>query len=265
MNTPERLILRPEEPRDHYAVELLSRDASVGYYDEPDIHLLVHKTRRCKAFLPELSFVAELDGELAGAIMYTKSRIVTKRKTYDDTVCLQNLRVAPRMQNRGVGAALVRHTAALARDMGYRAILFYGNPDYYPRLGFRPAFEYGIGTELVESFHCMPLYDGALDGMSGGVYKELEIHISKRELRRFDRRFPPADTSWVKPIDCLLERLEPPAREAVAGLGLKYLYQLCRQSERRLAARPGMDGAAIETIREVMRENNYGWGRGAAK
>jgi predicted N-acetyltransferase YhbS len=259
----DKIEIRREEPRDYYDVELLSRDASLGYYrDEVDSHLHAHKTRRHRLFVPELDFVAELDGRLAGNIMYTRSRIVTKGSTYGDTLCLQRLSVAPWAQGRGVGTALLRHTIPLAQEMGCRAILFHGNPDYYPRLGFRPAFEFGIGEELIEHFHCMPLYEGALEGIKGGKYREMEIRLPKWQVRLFNRRFPPPDLSWVKPIGYLLERLEPPARKAVAGLGLKTLYQMCRQSEASVAALPGIDEAALGVIRAVMRECGYGWGRG---
>ena len=256
------ITIRPETPQDYCAVELLSRDSSVGYYQwEADAHLHVHKTRRRRRFLPALSFVAELDGQLAGMIMYTKSEIHAKEKTCKDTLCLQHLRVAPWAQCRGVGTALVEHTLPLVRAMGFRAVLFHGNPDYYPRLGFRPAFGFGVGDRPDEHFHCMPLYDGALDGISAGKYREMEIRLPQRQVRQFNKRFPPVDLSWVKPIDYLLSQLDPPAREAVAGLQCNTLYQMCRTSEASVAELPGVDEAAIETIRRVMRECSYGWGR----
>ncbi|MCL2301318.1 MAG: N-acetyltransferase [Firmicutes bacterium] len=257
------ITIRPETPEDYYNVELLSRDANLGYYrGEADSHLHAHKTRKHRLFVPELDFVAELDGKLAGNIMYTKSRIITKKKIYRDTLCLQRLSVAPWAQCRGVGRALVAHTLPLARAMGYRAVLFHGNPDYYPRLGFRPAFEFGIGRGPQEHFHCMELYEGALEGISHGRHVEMHVRLPKRQVRLFNRRFPPPDLSWVKPIEVLLCQLDPPAKESIEGLRLKTLYQMCRQSERGIAALPGIDDKALETIRRVMRECNYGWGRG---
>ena len=260
------MLIRLETPQDYYAVELLTRNVSAGYYgDEADTHLLVHKARRHKTFFPELSFVAEADGKLVGTIMYTKGKLKTKQQTYDDVLSLQHLRVSPWAQCQGAGKALVEHTVALAKEMGFRAILFSGNPDYYPRLGFRPAFEFGIGGEYNETFHCMPLYEGALDGVVNGEFKELELPLSKSQLRKFNQRFPPADMSWVKPIEYLLDQLEPPARESIARLKFKRLYQMCRQSERSVAAMPDIDAIALATIRKVMRECNYGWGRGEEK
>jgi len=262
------ITIRSETPRDYYDVELLARDASVGYYGwEADAHLHVHKTRKHRRFLPALSFVAELDGRLAGMIMYTRSEIVTKDKIYDDTLCLQHLRVAPWAQCRGVGTALVRHTIPLAKEMGYRAILFHGNPDYYPRLGFRPAFGFGIGRTPMEHFHCMELYEGALDGIEGGRHVEMHVRTPKWQVRLYSRKFPPPDLSWVKPVDVLLEQLEPRARKAIEeGLPhLRTLYQMCRTSEALVAALPGIDETALHTIRSVMRECNYGWGKGENK
>lgn len=259
----DNIHIRPETPQDYYAVELLSRDSGLGYYgNEADAALHVHKTRRNKLYLPQMSFVAELDGRLAGMIMYTRSKIITKEKTYGDTLCLQVLRVAPWAQCRGVGTALVRHTIPLAKAMGCRAILFCGNPDYYPRLGFQNAYAFGIGKEYHDYFHCMPLYEGALDGIKGGRYKEMEVPLPKWQARRYNKRFPPPDMSWVKPIEYLLDQLEPPTRKAIEGLKLLYLYQMCRQSEAGIAALPGIDEAALKTIRSTMRECNYGWGRG---
>jgi len=257
------ITIRPETPADYYAVELLSRDSGLGYCGEDtDAALHVHKTRRHKYFLPELSFVAALDGKPAGMIMFTKSRLAAKGRVYNDTFCLQVLRVAPWAQCRGVGSALVRHTVPLAKAMGCRAILFHGNPDFYPRLGFRPAFEFGVGDKYLDHFHCMPLYEGALDGVERGVHREANIPLPKWRARLYNRRFPPPDMSWLKSIDFLLDQLEPPTRKAVESLKLAGLYQMCRQSERSVAALPGIDARALETIRRVMRECNYGWGRG---
>ena len=259
------ISIRPETPEDYFEVELLARDASLGYYQwEADAHLHVHKTRKHRRFIPALSFIAEMGGRLAGMIMYTRSEITVKDKTYDDTLCLQHLRVAPWTQCRGVGTALVRHTIPLAQAMGYRAVLFHGNPDYYPRLGFRPAFEFGFGKELSEHFHCMPLYDGALDGISNGRHVGMDIRCPKWQVWLFNRSFPPPDLSWVKPVDVLLEQLEPSARKAIEeGLPhLRTLYQMCRTSEALVSALPGINEAALETIRRVMKECNYGWGKG---
>ena len=77
-------------------MELLARDAGLGYYGpDADEHFHVHKTRRHRAFVPELDFVAELDGRVAGSILYPRSRIAAKGKTYSDTLCLPYLGVAP--------------------------------------------------------------------------------------------------------------------------------------------------------------------------
>ena len=64
------LILRPEEPADHPGMENLIRDAFWDVYRPgASEHLLIHKLRSHPSFLPEFSFIAELDGQLAGGIV----------------------------------------------------------------------------------------------------------------------------------------------------------------------------------------------------
>ena len=47
-----------------------------------------------------------------------------------------------------------------AKRLGYRAIVFFGHPDYYPRVGFRRAEEFGITTasgKNIDALMAMPL------------------------------------------------------------------------------------------------------------
>jgi predicted N-acetyltransferase YhbS len=69
-----------------------------------------------------------------------------------------------------VGAALITTTLDRARDLGFRAVLLHGNPDYYHRFGFVAATGFGIATPDGANdpqFMAQPLYDGALNGVSG--------------------------------------------------------------------------------------------------
>ncbi|MCL2702038.1 MAG: hypothetical protein FWE91_00300 [Defluviitaleaceae bacterium] len=67
---------RLEQPADYRAVEELTRDAFWGYTGPAcDEHYLVHIQRKLPSYMPELCFVAEVGGELAGSIVYTKSKI----------------------------------------------------------------------------------------------------------------------------------------------------------------------------------------------
>jgi predicted N-acetyltransferase YhbS len=49
--------------------------------------------------------------------------------------------VLPSYQKQGIGSLLMNHSIEKARRLGYKAIIIFGNPDYYHRFGFRNAEE----------------------------------------------------------------------------------------------------------------------------
>ena len=54
------------------------------------------------------------------------------------------LSVLPQWQGKGVGSALVRHSLKRASELGFPAVLIYGDPAFYSRLGFLAAEAVGI-------------------------------------------------------------------------------------------------------------------------
>ncbi len=90
-----------------------------------------------------ISLLAEVDGSIAGHVMFTRSLLDAPRRLVDVQV-LSPLAVDPRHQRRGVGTALV--TAGL-EQMAARAVpivFLEGSPEYYPRFGFVPGGELGF-------------------------------------------------------------------------------------------------------------------------
>lgn len=162
--------LRLEQPADYRAVERLTLEAFKDTpHAEGDEALLAHVLRDCPSFVPELDFVAELDGRVIGNIMYTRSRVVAEDTEWA-TLTFGPVSVLPALQRQGVGAALIQHTLELARSTGNRAVLIFGHESYYPRFGFEPAAKYGITTadgKNFPAFMALPLYDGALDNVHG--------------------------------------------------------------------------------------------------
>ena len=70
------LTLRHEAPADHRAVETLVREAFWNVYKPGcDEHYYLHLLRQSPAFRPELTFVCEVDGVLAGQIACASSSI----------------------------------------------------------------------------------------------------------------------------------------------------------------------------------------------
>ena len=260
------IVLRLERPEDYHVVEELTREAFWrcirGFCDE---HLLVHRIRKCPSFVPELDYVAEADGRIVGHIIYTKARIVESSGKTHEVLTFGPLSVLPEFQNRGIGRALMMHTFEEARKLGYRAVVIFGHPDYYPRIGFRRASEFGITTadgSSFDAFMALPLYEGALDGIQGRFFIDPVFEsLDENDVLEFDRNFPPKERYVPVPISVLLDRLEADARKAMEGTGCTYLDELTHRSERDISSIPGMDEKAVEVVRQVMLEHGWRWGQ----
>ena len=260
------IVLRLERPEDYHVVEELTREAFWrcirGFCDE---HLLVHRIRKCPSFVPELDYVAEADGRIVGHIIYTKARIEEPSGKTHEVLTFGPLSVLPEFQNRGIGRALMMHTFEEARKLGYRAVVIFGHPDYYPRIGFRRASEFGITTadgSSFDAFMALPLYEGALDGIQGRFFIDPVFEsLDENDVLEFDRNFPPKERYVPVPISVLMDRLEADARKAMEGTGCTYLDELTHRSERDISSIPGMDEKAVEVVRQVMLEHGWRWGQ----
>ena len=264
------LIIRLETPEDHYAVEEMTRETFWRFWEEAenrvicDEHILVHKLRNVEALVPELNMVAETDGKIVGHIIYTKSWIeADDGKTYE-TLTFGPLTVMPEYQSRGIGRKLLNQTFEKAKELGYRAVLIFGHPDYYTRVGFKYAADFGLTTtdgSTFDAFQVYELFDGALAGIKGKYHIDpVYMQLTEEETLEFDKRFPPKEPHKLTPIDALLNRLEPEAAAGIKEQGFKSLDVLKSLSEREVAAFPGMDKKAIETVRETMKEHSFPWG-----
>jgi len=216
--------------------------------------------RKVPAFVPELDFVVETDGKIVGNIVYSKAKIVDETGIEHEVVTFGPISVLPEYQNRGIGKALLRRTIAEAKCLGYRAILFYGHPDYYPRVGFRRASEFGIVTakgRSFDAFMAMPLYEGALDGITGRFYEDPVFEVDAKKAEEFNKGFPHKELRVLEPVDVLLDRLAACSQAGIRGQGIKNLADLGRYSGREVASWPGIDEAAKITINETLTEYGY--------
>ena len=139
MTSDASLTIRPERPEDAAAIaEVVA--AAFGSPAEAD---LVAAIRESDEYIPELALVAELDGGVVGHVMVSGATLVDGLHARP-IVMLSPLAVAPDVQRRGIGAALVRAAIAGAEARGEPFVVLEGSPDYYGRLGFEPAAGHGI-------------------------------------------------------------------------------------------------------------------------
>src|SRR4029077_114476 len=85
-----------------------------------------------------LSLIAELGGELAGHVLFSRVPIHTGTGVVE-ALALAPLAVRPPCQRRGIGTTLVTYGLRTCREAGHRIVIVLGHPEYYPRFGFSAA------------------------------------------------------------------------------------------------------------------------------
>ena len=104
--TVNNIIIREERKEDYKATELMTMRAFWNIHGPGcNEHLLVHKLRESKDYLPSISRVAELDGKIVGAIFYVKAWVVDGENIHD-VIAFGPLAVDPMAQSLGVGGML---------------------------------------------------------------------------------------------------------------------------------------------------------------
>lgn len=191
----EELEIRPETEADHYAAEEMTRRAFFNkHHLGCDEHYLVYKLRGDKDYLPELSRLAVKDGTVIGAIYYSKARVESAAGARE-VLTFGPLCVAPEWQGCGVGELLLRETMAMAAKMRYKGIVIYGEPDYYPRIGFKTCDHFCITTpegKNFDAFMGIELCAGGMKGIEGKFYEsDAFTDLPKDEAEAYDKKFSP--------------------------------------------------------------------------
>ncbi|MBQ4363580.1 MAG: N-acetyltransferase [Oscillospiraceae bacterium] len=194
MNMIENLIIRPETPADHKAAELMTMRSFWNKY-RPGCteHFLIRIIRESEDYLPEISRIAELDGKIVGAVYYTRAWIVDGDVRHE-IATFGPLAVEPTMEGNDIGGALMRETIKLAKEAGIKAIALMGEPNYYPRFGFKRGAEYGITDAWGNTFDALmilPLNDDLSD-IKGKLIEspDFEKLEDEKSLEQINKEFP---------------------------------------------------------------------------
>ena len=149
----QRITIRPEEHKDYKSiVSLILRSFQEGtdYSDGTDIIALVEEIRDSKYYIPELSFVAELDNKVVGHFLFSKFPLSpTKEGGHGDGADSEIVMLAPVSVHadyfhRGIGTAMLRMGIEKVRELGYKGITVEGDYRFYNQVGFRTSSEYNI-------------------------------------------------------------------------------------------------------------------------
>ena len=191
--------IRVEEERDYSTVESLVRQAFWNVY-RPGCteHYVLHHLRNCPDFIPELAFVMEADGKIIGQNVFVKAKITKNEVTAFPILTMGPICIANEYKRKGYGKILLDYSLEKAKALGYGAVCFEGNIDFYGKSGFDVASKFGIkyhglpeGMEA-DFFLCKELKSGYLDGITG-VYATPEPYFVAEEnpedFEKFEREF----------------------------------------------------------------------------
>ena len=196
MNT-NGVIIRLEKKEDRRAVENLVRESFWNVY-RPGCseHFVLHVLRDDPAFVPELDFVMECGGKLIGQNMFMRTVIKADDGRTIPILTMGPICIAPELKRRGYGKKLLDFSLLKAAELGFGAVLFEGNIDFYGKSGFDYAGKFGIRYhDLPEGadasfFLCKELTPGYLDGVTGVYQTPQGYYVDDADVEEFDRDFP---------------------------------------------------------------------------
>ena len=196
----EKYTIRTEQPCDFKAIENLTREAFWNVY-RPGCteHYVLHCYRESPDFVPELSLILEVEGEIVGHVMYAWSHIDADDGRKIKMMTFGPISIRPDFKRKGYGKILLDHSMELAKKMGGGCLLIVGNIDFYGKSGFVPALTKGIryaDDPEATYFLCKELDDGFLDGITGSYYDPEGYFVADQNpeaFDRFDAEFPPKE------------------------------------------------------------------------
>ena len=153
--------------RDFEEIEMLLKVA----FDRDSVAIIIKELIETADFIPELTRVARISGQIIGVIVYSHAQIVKGKKIHQ-TISMVPMAVLPAYQNLGIGGELIRNSFAKARELEYQSVIVMGHEEYYPRFGFKLASEFGIIPPFDvpdENFMALELFPDTLSGISGKV------------------------------------------------------------------------------------------------
>lgn len=160
-----RITIKPETSNAYQAIYNIHKEA----FQQENEAKLIEDLRKTSSFDSRLSFVALIDGQVVGHILFYPLNIKTQNGLVP-TLGLVPLAVKPEFQKQGVGTELVNEGLKQAKLLGYTSVIVAGDPNYYGRFGFKlvDKIDNNIGEPL-DHFMYLELKPNALKDVHGTI------------------------------------------------------------------------------------------------
>lgn len=186
-----------ERKEDYREAENLVREAFWNLYRPGCLeHYVLNQLRDNTDFIPELDFVMERDGKIIGQNVFVKAHIKADDESNISILTMGPICIANELKRQGYGKILLDYSLKKAAELGFGAVCFEGNIDFYGKSGFAFASEFGIRYHgLPEGadasfFLCKELISGYLTGVTGEYATPKAYFVDESKADEFDKKFP---------------------------------------------------------------------------
>ena len=190
-------LIRLERKEDRREVENLIRESFWNVYRPGCLeHYVINQLRNDDAFVHELDFVMEKDGKIIGQNMFMKAVIKADDGKDVPILTMGPICITPERKRQGYGKILLDYSLEKATELGFGALCFEGNINFYGKSGFSYASEFGIRyhglPEGADSsfFLCKELISGYLNNITGEYAPPQGYFVDEAEADEFDKNFP---------------------------------------------------------------------------
>ena len=180
------ITIRPETTKDYKDIisrVLRSFKEGTEYSDGTDIIALIEEIRASEYYIPELSFVAEMDEKIVGHFLFSKfplSKSTAGGYINDGSIAmLAPVSVHADYFHKHVGLTMLKLGIEKVKEFGFKGITVEGDYHFYNRVGFKTSSEFGIyptsGFPMTEPrcMMCMETENGSLNGIGGYVIYDM--------------------------------------------------------------------------------------------
>ena len=191
------ITIRLEKEEDYRDVEYMIRESFWNVYRPGALeHYVIRVLRDDPAFVKELDFVMEKEGQLIGQNMFMKTIINADDGRIIDVLTMGPICVRQDLKRKGFGKILLDYSLEKATELGFGAVLFEGNIGFYGHCGFDYASKFGIRYHDLPAdadasfFLCRELIPGYLDGITGVYQTPQGYYVDEEKAEEFDKGFP---------------------------------------------------------------------------
>lgn len=195
--------IRVETPADYAEVSNLIRESFWNVYAPGCTeHYVTEHLRKSEGFIKELSFVMEKDGRIIGQNLFFKAEITASDGTKLPVLTMGPICIANDLKRQGYGKILLDYSFEKAAELGFGAVFFEGNIDFYGKSGCEYASKYGIRYHTIPEgqdpsyqcfFLCRILKPGYLGNFKGVYAPPKEYFVAEENPEAFeayDAKFP---------------------------------------------------------------------------